>query len=194
MTGTPGLEVAGGELGAGDAGADDDEVLGHLVEVVDVAPVEDPLAVGLGAGQHPRVGAGGDEDDVALQLLGDRAVVVEHLDPVRGQAADLVGEPALPGDDPHALAGQPGVDVGGLGHRQALDPVVDRRRGRGSTVASSAPCSPRTAESRTEVMAPAAAMRVLEGTQSVRTLAPPMPSRSMTVTCAPSCAATSAAS
>ena len=50
-------------------------------------------------------------------------------------------------------------------------------------MASSAPCSPRTAESRTEVMVPAAAMRVLEGTQSVSTLAPPMPSRSMTVTC-----------
>ena len=33
------------------------------------------------------------------------------------------------------------------------------------------------------VMAPAAAMRVLDGTQSVSTLAPPMPSRSMTVTC-----------
>ena len=32
----------------------------------------------------------------------------------------------LPGDDPHALAGQPGVDVGRLGHRQALHPVVDR--------------------------------------------------------------------
>ena len=77
-----GLEVAGGELGAGDAGADDDEVLGHLLELVDVAPVEDPLAVGLGAGQHPRVGAGGDEDDVALQLLGDPAVGVER--PRRG--------------------------------------------------------------------------------------------------------------
>ena len=62
------------------------------------------------------------------------------------------------------------------------------------TVASSAPCRPRTAESRTEVMAPAAAMRVLDGTQSVSTLAPPMPSRSMTVTSAPSCAATRAAS
>ena len=62
------------------------------------------------------------------------------------------------------------------------------------TVDRSAPCIPRTAESRTEVMAPAAAMNVLEGTQSVSTLAPPMPSRSMTVTSAPSCAATSAAS
>ena len=62
------------------------------------------------------------------------------------------------------------------------------------TAAGSAPCTPRTTESCTVVMAPAAAMRVLDGTQSVRTLAPPMPSRSITVTWAPSCAATSAAS
>ena len=121
------LEVAGGELGAGDAGADDDEVLGHLVEVVDVAPVEDPLAVGLGAGKHPRIGTGGDQDDVALQFLGDLSVGVQDLDPVGGQAADLVGEPALPGHDAHALGGQPVVDVGRLRHRQPLDPVVDRR-------------------------------------------------------------------
>src|SRR5580693_9217358 len=38
------------------------------------------------------------------------------------------------------------------------------------------------------------AIRVLEGTQSVRTHAPPRPSRSITVTAAPSCAATRAAS
>ncbi len=62
------------------------------------------------------------------------------------------------------------------------------------TVASSAPLRPRAAESRTDVMVPAAAMRVFEGTQSVSTLAPPSPSRSMTVTSAPSCAATRAAS
>ena len=124
--GHAGLEVAGGELGAGDARADDHEVLGHLVELVDVAPVEDPLAVRLGARQHARVGAGGDEDDVALQLVGHRALGVDDLHPVRGQPADLVGEPALTGDDPHALADQPLVDVGRLRHRQALDAVVDR--------------------------------------------------------------------
>ena len=91
-----GLEVPGGELRAGDAGADDDEVLGHLLELVDVAPVEDPVVVGLGAGQHARVGAGGDEDGVALQLLDDRAVVVQDLHAVRGEAPDVVGEPARP--------------------------------------------------------------------------------------------------
>ena len=37
-------------------------------------------------------------------------------------------------------------------------------------------------------------IRVLEGTQSVSTQAPPSPSRSASVTSAPSCAATSAAS
>ena len=48
-----GLQVAGGELGTGDPGADHHQVLGHLLEVVDVAPVEDALAVGLGAGAAP---------------------------------------------------------------------------------------------------------------------------------------------
>jgi hypothetical protein len=46
---------------------------------------------------------------------------------VLGEAADLVGEPGGARDDPHAFAEQPLADVGGLGHRQALDPVVDRR-------------------------------------------------------------------
>ncbi len=40
-------EVGLGELGAGDAGPDDDEVLGQLVEGVDLLPGEDALAVGL---------------------------------------------------------------------------------------------------------------------------------------------------
>ena len=54
-------QVGAGELGAGDAGADHDQVLGQLGQVVDLAPVEDALAVGHGGGQHPRGGAGGDQ-------------------------------------------------------------------------------------------------------------------------------------
>ena len=38
--------VGGGELGAGDTGSDDDEVLGDLVERVELRPGEDALAVG----------------------------------------------------------------------------------------------------------------------------------------------------
>src|SRR5699024_2962060 len=44
------------------------------------------------------------------------------------------------------------------------------------------------------VRTPVVAMNVLDGTQSVRTQLPPMPSASTTVTSAPCCAATSAAS
>src|SRR5690606_24852954 len=44
------------------------------------------------------------------------------------------------------------------------------------------------------VITSAVAIRVLDGTQSVSTDAPPRPSQSTTVTSAPSCAATSAAS
>ena len=44
------------------------------------------------------------------------------------------------------------------------------------------------------VIASAVAMRDFEGTQSVSTQAPPSPSESTTVTSAPSCAATNAAS
>ncbi len=54
--------------------------------------------------------------------------------------------------------------------------------------------TPRLGASRTEVRLPAEAMNVLDGTQSVSTQAPPMPSRSTSVTVAPNCTATSAAS
>ena len=42
-------------------------MLGQRVEVVELAPVQDALAVGLRAGQHPRAGAGGDQHDVGLE-------------------------------------------------------------------------------------------------------------------------------
>ena len=47
VTSMPRDEVRRGELRAGHARADDDQVAGHLVEVVDLLPGEDPLAVGL---------------------------------------------------------------------------------------------------------------------------------------------------
>ena len=46
-------QVGAGELGAGHAGADHDQVLGQLGQVVDLAPVEDPLAVGHGGRAAP---------------------------------------------------------------------------------------------------------------------------------------------
>ena len=57
------------ELGSGDAGADHDELRRHLVEVVDLLPGEDPLAVGLRGLERARGGAGGDQDGVRLERL-----------------------------------------------------------------------------------------------------------------------------
>ena len=54
VTERPEFAVGAGELGPGDARADHDEVLGQLGQVVDLLPGQDPLAVRLRAGQHPR--------------------------------------------------------------------------------------------------------------------------------------------
>ena len=54
-------QVGRGELRPGDAGADDDEALGQLGQVVQLAPVEDPLAVGHGGVQPARGGADGEQ-------------------------------------------------------------------------------------------------------------------------------------
>ena len=53
---------------------------------------------------------------------------------------------------------------------------------------------PRLAEPRSSTIVSEVAMSVFDGTQSVSTQAPPSPSESTTVTCAPSRAATRAAS
>ena len=53
---------------------------------------------------------------------------------------------------------------------------------------------PRSAAPFSTVAVLEVSIRVLDGTQSVSTQAPPSPSRSASVTWAPSCAATSAAS
>ena len=188
-----GLEVAGGELGAGHAGADDDEVLGHLREVVDVAPVEDPLAVGLGARQHARVGAGGDEDDVGLQRLG--AAPSASSTSTRCSARPRISSESrpVPGDDPDALAQQPLADVGGLGHRQALDPVVDRGEVEvdGGQLRALEAEGGRVADRRHGA---GGGDEGLRGHAVGEHAGATEPSRSMTVTSAPSCAATSAAS
>ena len=71
-----------------------------------------------------------------------------------------------------------------------------------STVARAVPAEPgpqsrrmpRAAAPSSAAIMPEVAISVLDGTQSVSTQAPPSPSRSTTVTLAPSCAATRAAS
>ena len=57
------------ELGAGDAGTHDDEVLGHLLELVELGPREDALAVGDGGRQHPRARADRDDERVGLDAV-----------------------------------------------------------------------------------------------------------------------------
>src|SRR5690606_34352052 len=108
--------VGAGELGPGDAGADDDEVLGKLVQVVQLTPGEDALAVRLGAGEDARRGAGGDQHHVGP----DRAVA--RLDHLR------VDEPALRPDDLDALGLDTRGDVGGLSLGELLHALVDQRQ------------------------------------------------------------------
>ena len=62
-------EVGAGELGAGDARADDDQLRRRLVEVVDLLPGQDPLAVRLGGRQRARRRTGRDQHRVGLEHL-----------------------------------------------------------------------------------------------------------------------------
>ena len=118
------LGVGVAELGAGDAGPDDDQVLGQFGEVVELAPVQDALAVGHRVGQHARAGAGGDQHHVGLQHA-DLAVRCGDLHPVVRHAGHVVDEFATAGDDVDVLAQQLAADVGRLRPGQRLDPVVD---------------------------------------------------------------------
>jgi hypothetical protein len=110
-----------GELHAGHARADDDQVAGDLGRRVGLTGGEHPLAVDLGPVGDARPGAGGEEDGVGLDLLhsvgglGDDFVGAlqpagppDHADALRGeQVADGVVQPALDAGD----AGPEGVEV-----------------------------------------------------------------------------------
>ncbi len=61
--------VGAGELGAGDARPDDDQVGGRLVERVDLLPGQDPLPVGHGRVERARRGAGRQQHGVRLERL-----------------------------------------------------------------------------------------------------------------------------
>ena len=62
VTFDPDVVVHAGELDADRAGPDDDDVLGQRVHLEDVVAGDDPLAVGLEAGQRLDARAGGEDD------------------------------------------------------------------------------------------------------------------------------------
>jgi hypothetical protein len=121
-------------------------VIRQLREVVDLPPVQDPLAVRLGPGEHPRGGTGGDEHDVGGQDLG-LPVGDGGRDQVGGQPGLLVFEAGAADDHPDALALHPVAHVGRLGEGEAPHPAVHHRQVEAER-------------------APAEAMNVLDGTQS----------------------------
>src|SRR5262249_56626735 len=101
------------ELGAGDPRAHHDEVVGQLLQVVELPPGQDALAVRLGREQDPRAGAGGNEHDVGVVLAGG-AVGGGRLDAVAGQAGRGVTQLAARGNHIDTHAEQLGGDVGRL--------------------------------------------------------------------------------
>src|SRR5690606_31050805 len=117
-------EVGGGELGAGDAGADHDEVLGEFVEVVELAPGEDALAVGGRRGEVAGRGPGAQQDDVAVGVVG-LAFEGGDAELVDVVVAGLQSECRTPVDDVDAGGDDLLGDVGGLLGGQAPDSTVD---------------------------------------------------------------------
>ena len=112
------------ELCAGDTGAHDHQVFGQFSEVVELAPVEDSLAVRLGAGQHPGPRAGSDEHHVGLEHT-DLAVMGGDLNPVVCHPGHVVDQLGVTGHHSDLLAQQLGADIGGLRAGQGFDAVVD---------------------------------------------------------------------
>ena len=138
---------------------------------------------GVAPGRHEH-DVGGDLLDPAVLELGPHPRG-RHQAPHAAQHAHAVSlEPApdvtaLGGGEPHDAA----VDGGELGDRVGdLVPSLSSR------------CTPRSAAVSNWDMKSAVEISAFEGTQSVSTAAPPSPSRSTTVTRAPRCAPTRAAS
>ena len=118
--------VRAGELGTGDPGADDDQALGQRVEVVELGPGEDPLTVG------PAVSSVRGVAPVATRTTS--ASSVRSSTPSCRVTTTRDGPSSRPraDHDLHALALEPGTDVGGLRGRERLDAVFTAAR---STVA-----------------------------------------------------------
>jgi hypothetical protein len=100
---------------------------GQFGEVIELAPIEDSLAVGHRVRQDPRPGSRRDQHDVRLQSA-DLAVRRGDLDPMMCKALHVVAQFAAAVHHGDAVAQQLRADVGGLRPRQRLHPVVDLRQ------------------------------------------------------------------
>ena len=170
-----------GELDAGDARADDAEVLGDLGRRVRLAGREDALAVDRrpvgDAGPRP----GREHDEVGVELLaaglglGDRP----RADPAGGPVPSMSRTPC----DSSSVR----TDV-----RRCAS--IDATRSRSASTSSRPSATSPIARARvSSESSPPVAIIAFDGMQSHRWAAPPMMSRSISVTSAPSVAATVAA-
>ncbi|SKZ37498.1 Uncharacterised protein [Mycobacteroides abscessus subsp. abscessus] len=66
------------ELGTGHTRADDDEMLRQLLEVVELAPRQDAVAIRFGVGKYPRRRARRDQHDVTVVVL--RGAILQRRD------------------------------------------------------------------------------------------------------------------
>ena len=121
------LGVRGDELGTGDTGTDHDQVLGKLVQVVELAPRHDSLTVGLGSRDDAGAGAGGDQHDVCVDGL-LLAASERRANLVCCHAEERIGQFGGAGENLDAYRLQPCANVRGLGQRETLDSGVDLRQ------------------------------------------------------------------
>ena len=122
------LGVGVHELGTGDPRAHHDEMFGQRLQVVELAPGQDALAVRLGRRQYPRAGPGGDQHHVGVVFTGASRRAPGGPDAVAGQAGAGVDQLAAAGDHFDTHAAQLSGDVGRLLGGQPLDAGMDLRQ------------------------------------------------------------------
>ena len=97
------------------------------MQVIELAPGQNAFAVGPRGRQLAGAGAGGDQHHVGFVGAG-AAVRSGRINPVCCQTRGRVDQLASAGDHLDTRADQLGVDVGGLGGGQGLDPLMDLRQ------------------------------------------------------------------
>ena len=116
--------VGVGEFDAGHPATHHDEVVGQRVQVVELPPGQDALAVGGRRRQDPGAGAGGDQHHIGIADRG-AAVACGHLDAVTRQTGSRVDQLAASRDQLDTHAQQLGGDIHRLFGSERLDPLVD---------------------------------------------------------------------